>query len=180
VKVTSPPLSRPIRVETIPREGLTKRVEADLAERVGLAALNNLPAIGRLVATFDLRPGTGGIVDVSGEVAADVTQICIVTLEPFAARLVEPVNLRFAPPAAALTGRGARAGERESATLEVEDAPDPIVDGVIDLGAIAAEFLTLGLDPYPRKPGVSFEPPGQDQSPDASPFSELAGSKKGE
>ena len=27
----------------------------------------------------------------------------------------------------------------------------------IDLGALAAEFLALGLDPYPRKPGVAFD-----------------------
>jgi hypothetical protein len=179
MKLASPPLSRPIRVETIPREGLTMRLEADPAERVGLAALNNLPAIGRLVATFDLRPAAGGIIDVGGKVAADVTQICVVSLEPFAARVLEPVDLRFAPPAA-VGRRGATGGEAESATLEEEDAPDPIVDGVIDLGAIAAEFLTLGLDPYPRKPGASFEPPAQDQSADASPFSELAGPKRGE
>ena len=43
--------------------------------------------------------------------------------------------------------------------LDGEDAPDPIVDGKIDLGALAAEFLALGLDPYPRKPGVAFAPP---------------------
>ena len=28
---------------------------------------------------------------------------------------------------------------------------------MIDLGALAAEFLILNLDVYPRKPGVSFE-----------------------
>ena len=27
----------------------------------------------------------------------------------------------------------------------------------IDLGAVVAEFLALGLDPYPRKPGVDFD-----------------------
>ena len=39
-----------------------------------------------------------------------------------------------------------------------EDPPEPIVNGAIDLGALAAEFLMLGLDPYPRKPGAVFEP----------------------
>jgi Large ribosomal RNA subunit accumulation protein YceD len=179
MKGASPPLSRPIRVETVPREGLTVRVEADPAERAALAAFNNLPAIGRLVATFDLRPGAGGIVEVSGEVAADVTQTCVVALEPFEARLVEPVNLRFAPPSAAPPRRGATGGERDEPTFEQEESPDPIVDGAIDLGAVAAEFLTLGLDPYPRKPGVSFEPPAQSQSADDSPFGDLAGPKKG-
>ena len=36
------------------------------------------------------------------------------------------------------------------------DPPDAIVNGAIDLGALAVEFLTLALDPYPRKPGAEF------------------------
>jgi hypothetical protein len=52
------------------------------------------------------------------------------------------------------------------------DEPDEIVDGRIDLGALASEFLTLALDPYPRKPGAAFEPP-VDPDDDGSPFSGL-------
>ena len=53
-----------------------------------------------------------------------------------------------------------------------DDEPDPIVDGKIDLGALAAEFFALGLDPYPRKPGVAFEPPAEPE-PEATPFAVL-------
>ena len=38
------------------------------------------------------------------------------------------------------------------------------------------EFLILGLDPYPRKPGAVFQQP-QDVKPDPSPFAALAGLK---
>ena len=31
------------------------------------------------------------------------------------------------------------------------------VAAAIDLGAVAAEFFALGLDPYPRKPGEAFD-----------------------
>ena len=41
---------------------------------------------------------------------------------------------------------------------EDADIPDPIVGGRIDFGVLTAEFLALGLDPYPRKPGMAFEP----------------------
>ena len=58
-----------------------------------------------------------------------------------------------------------------------EDEPDPLVDGKIDLGALAAEFFALGLDPYPRKPGVAFEPPAEPE-PQATPFAVLRGGKK--
>ena len=56
--------------------------------------------------------------------------------------------------------------------------PEPLIDGVVDLGALATEFLLLGLDPYPRKPGAVFEPP-QDLAPDAGPFAALAKLTKG-
>ncbi|HXW19329.1 MAG TPA: DUF177 domain-containing protein [Roseiarcus sp.] len=176
MKIASTPLSRPIRVETIPSDGLTVDIQADEVERAALAKFNDLPAVDRLVATFELRPRPGGAVDVSGEVAADVVQTCVVTLEPFTATLVEPVDVRFAPPEAFPTPDVGN--ERVNAAGE-EDAPDPIVDGAIDLGALAAEFLTLGLDPYPRKPGVSFVSSSEGWSPEASPFGELAGPKKG-
>ena len=58
-----------------------------------------------------------------------------------------------------------------NAELREIDPPDEIVSGKIDLGAVMAEFLALGLDPHPRKPGVSFEavaPEGVAESPFAA------------
>ena len=49
-----------------------------------------------------------------------------------------------------------------------------MIDGRIDLGALAAEFFALGLDPYPRKPGAEFVAPPEPAPPD-SPFAALAG-----
>jgi hypothetical protein len=60
--------------------------------------------------------------------------------------------------------------------VPVEDAPEPLVGGQIDLGAIATEFLILAIDPYPRKPDAVFQPPpGGDDS--AHPFAALAALK---
>ena len=49
---------------------------------------------------------------------------------------------------------------------------------MVDLGAIATEFLLLGIDPYPRKPGVVFEALADDEYDTAQPFSALAALKK--
>ncbi len=103
-----------------------------------------------------------------------MTQICVVTLDPFDSEIVEPVDVKFAPvqrpvrltePQEAgrcairrpTRGRAPTPPPAGELTLEGEDPPDPIIDGRVDLGAIVAEFLALGLDPYPRKPGVEFE-----------------------
>jgi hypothetical protein len=63
--------------------------------------------------------------------------------------------------------------------FDTDEPPEAIRDGVIDLGAVATEFLLLGLDPYPRKPGAVFEaPPAGD--PVSHPFAALAALKKGD
>ena len=174
--VENSPFARPVRVESIPRDGLDQAIEASEAERAALARRDGLPAIGRLAAKFSLSRLGRGIVRVRGEVHAEATQTCVVSLEPFDVTLDEPVDVRFAGPA----GEGARrsappaaAAEAVALAMDQEDAPDPIVDGQIDLGALAAEFMLLGLDPYPRKPGVEFAPAAE---PDArqTPLAGLA------
>jgi len=55
---------------------------------------------------------------------------------------------------------------------------EPLLDGKVDLGALATEFLILGLDPYPRKPDAIFQPPADGQ-PDEGPFAALGVLKKG-
>ena len=61
--------------------------------------------------------------------------------------------------------------------MEAGYPPEPIVDGRLDLGALATEFLILGIDPYPRKPGAVFEAPSSADR-DATAFAALAALKK--
>ena len=43
-------------------------------------------------------------------------------------------------------------------TLEdVQDPPDPIIDGCFNLGECVAEQLSLEIDPFPRSANVSFD-----------------------
>ena len=164
------PLSRVIDVSDVSPEGLEVDVEADEAERQSLAADFGLPAVHRLAAHYRLRRVTGGV-RVDGTVSAEVEQTCIVTLEPVTSPVDEHVDLMFsehAPERGADADDTVRMGER--------DPPEPIVNGRIDLGAVTAEFLALGLDPYPRKPGAAFEPGPEDRAD--SPFAALARMRK--
>jgi uncharacterized metal-binding protein YceD (DUF177 family) len=160
------PLSRPVRVDPLPRDGLDVTVEASAEEREKLAAFNDLLGLSSLKAVFQLHPLAEGDVRVVGRLTADVVQSCVVTLDPVPAHIDAPIAVDFAP----------EGSEEEFA--EDEDAPEPIVDGMIDLGRIAAEFLTLNLDPYPRKEGAVFEAPIDDEEGAQSRFSALAKGKK--
>jgi len=168
------PFSRPLEVNALPQDGETVTIEANAKERAALAAFLKLPSIEALTATLMVKPTAGGGARATGAVHGDVTQTCVVTLEPFPATVEEEVDVRFAPLADA-----ARRPNEETVSMGEEDEPDPIVDGRIDLGALAAEFLALGLDPYPRKPGVEFaQPPEPEAAAEATPFAVLKGDRK--
>jgi Uncharacterized ACR, COG1399. len=147
-KEISTPFYRPFVVSQIRPGGMEIRVEANDIERATVAADFNLAELRSLVGDFKLS-GRPERIKVVGIIQADIQQICVVSLEPFDSILKEDIELVFTE-----ESRRKRAGE----DIEFnEDIPDPIVNGQIDLGAIALEFLALGLDPYPRKPGISFD-----------------------
>ncbi len=90
--------SRVVRVDAIPRDGQVVTIEASPAEREALASFYKLPAIAALTATLRLDPWGRGGARVTGVVHGELTQVCIVSLEPFAATVDEDVDVRFAPP----------------------------------------------------------------------------------
>lgn len=166
----TPPLSRPLRVDTIPGNGLETVVEATAEERAALAREFGLPGIDVLTGRFAVQR-RGRTVHVDGKVSASLMQTCVVTLEPFAAKVDEDVSLEFTDDPLKLNPVD-EAGEHEAPV----DAPDPIVDGRIDLGTVTSEFLALGLDPYPRKPGADFA--WDEGAKEPSPFAALEALKK--
>jgi uncharacterized metal-binding protein YceD (DUF177 family) len=148
--------SRSIEAASISARGTERRIEANAAEREALAELLDLQAISHLAATLSLRRLASGLVEVKGSLEAEVVQTCIVTLEPMPAKVAESFRVTF--------GEGVEEPELTEIDLDYDeqDPPEPIVEGMIDLGAVVAEHLSLGLDPYPRKADAllpkEFEP----------------------
>jgi uncharacterized metal-binding protein YceD (DUF177 family) len=165
--------SRVVRVDHLPREGQVVTIEANLTEREELASFYRLPDIAALTATLRLEPWGRGGARVTGAVHGVLTQLCIVSVEPFPATVDEDVDVRFAPPTAAERKSSAE-HEDQTFSLADEDEPDPIIDGKIDLGALTAEFFALGLDPYPRKPGAVLDEERANSEATDSPFAALA------
>ena len=167
------PFSRVVRVDALPREGQIVTIEATPAEREALGSFYKLPAIAALTATLHLEPWGRGGARVTGAVHGELTQVCIVSLEPFPATVDEDVDVRFAPQPSA-DPKSPAAKETQTFSLADEDEPDPVIDGKIDLGALTAEFFALGLDPYPRKPGAALDEERTNPEPTDSPFAALA------
>ncbi len=173
-----PRSSRVIDTHQVGVDGLVVTLSASAAERRTLAEVNGLVRIETLRADMKLRREGRTGVHVTGTVYARITQTCVVTLEEFVTDLVEPVDVHFLPEreAAAKAAEAAQlAAGPPDADRVADDLPDAMVDGRIDLAAVMAEFLALGLDPYPRKPGAAFvelEPAAGE--PEVSPFAALA------
>ena len=159
--------SVPVLVDELPETGAHYEISADAPAREAIATMAGLRGVAQLAATFDVAQRGAGV-QVIGEVVGRVGQTCVVTLEPIENEVRERVDLIFEPPAEAESGRRRKGSD---------ELPEPLQNGVIDLGTIAIEFLVLGLDPYPRKPGVEFKAPTADKAGE-SPFVALEKLKK--
>ena len=169
------PMSRRFDVASVRDGGTNVRIETTEGERAALAADCDLPGIDALEADLRIvRDGASGL-HVTGAVRARIRQICVVSLDAFASEIDEPVDIRFAPAEEVDAMASARADRAVQEDEDLPDLPDPIVNGRIDLGALVCEILALGLDPYPRKPGVAFADPtpAVPEEPAASPFAVL-------
>lgn len=162
--------SVPVRIDDIASDGSHFRFSADQATRERIARSAGVVELPALEAEFDLtRRGRNGVA-VTGTVSAKVRQTCVVTLEPLESEVQEGVDLVFAPPQ---DDRGAT----DISAAAGDDGPEPLEGDSVDLGAIAVEFLMLGVDPYPRKAGAVFDvPPARE--PEAHPFAALSALKK--
>jgi uncharacterized metal-binding protein YceD (DUF177 family) len=166
-------LSHRLIVDSLPRTGqhVVLRVSED--DLLKISQELDIPSVSKIEANFLAVPSKSGITRITGDVKARVEQVCVVSLEAFPTEIHERVDLKFMD--ADKLERPTKAEVERS--LEEEDPPEPIYNGVIDLGALAVEFIAIALDPFPRKPGVEL-PVSLDPEKTTSPFAVLAALKK--
>ena len=164
--------SVPIAVEQIPDTGLHRDLEAGRAARDAMAEVAGLREILSASASIDVTPNSGGRFQVAGRVRARIGQICVVTLDPIETDIDEPIDLIFAPPEQ-IPDLADLVDDAAESEAEIPDPPEPIENGVIDLGRLATDALFLAIDPYPRKPDAVFEPLVVAPDPEDHPFAAL-------
>jgi len=168
----SDPWRVPVLVAQIPDTGLHRDIEAGPATREAMAEVAGLREILSANASLDVTPKSGGRFHVTGQVRARVGQTCVVTLDPVENDIDEEVDLIFAPPEQ-IPDLADLVDEAVESDVEIPDPPEPIVNGVIDLGRLATDALFLAIDPYPRRSDAVFEPPVIVADPADRPFAAL-------
>jgi hypothetical protein len=166
------PWSIPIAVEQIPDTGLHRDIEAGTAARDAMAEVAGLREVLSANASLDVTPSSGGRFHVAGRVRARIGQTCVVTLEPIESDIDEPIDLIFAPPDQ-IPDLADLVDDAAGSEAEIPDPPEPIENGMIDLGRLATDALFLAIDPYPRKPDAVFEPLVAAVDPEEHPFAAL-------
>ncbi|PBB79472.1 metal-binding protein [Mesorhizobium sp. WSM3879] len=163
------PVSFVANVARLPQKGLPVAIEADERQRAALAAEHDLLSVESYRAELLVASWKRNGVKVSGRIEADITQACIVTLDPVAAHIDEPVEALFLPEQSKLGREGFDGGGEIVLDADGPDSPETFSGDTIDVGALAEQFFGLAIDPYPRKPGASLEGAGDDQ-PEESEF----------
>lgn len=151
---TAPELSRPVRVEDLKAQDFTLEIHPSDRELEKLCARLQVDALEGLSAQASLRLLQNGDVLLKAQFQARVQQTCVVTLEPVASEISSAFKTTYSDTADEDWGHG----EEEFAALEEDiDPPEPIQDGMIDVGEAISEHLALEIDPFPRVKGATFD-----------------------
>ncbi|MEZ5813682.1 MAG: DUF177 domain-containing protein [Alphaproteobacteria bacterium] len=158
-------------VESLEGEQSTFSLTPDEAARARLAQRLGVVSLDALRADITVSRGAGeAAFHVTGHLDAEVTQECVVTLEPIAAHIEDDFEAWFADPAAAVSIAKARheklneKGHGELPVLDERDDPEVLVEGKIDLGELVTQYLSLSINPYPHAEGAVFEAPQEKNS----------------
>ena len=132
------PWQFPVALDDVPEPGERFELVADADIRQAVARTIGLRDLPRLEANLEVgRQGASGL-RVTGRVSATVGQTCVVTLEPLVSEIEEDVDLVFMPRSA-----NGKPGEEAGVLANSADNTEPLIDGQIDLGALASDSSSL-------------------------------------
>ncbi len=156
--------SHKIDVGALPDGPFEKTITADETQRRDLARRIGVKSVEDAVADVTVTRAAGTRTwHVTGRVRANVIQSCVVTMADIRQMIDEPFDAWFADKDAAISLTRARHDkmsqylDAEVPMLDEEDDPEPVVNNQIDLGEVAAQFMSLGVNPYPHAAGVNPE-----------------------
>lgn len=174
------PLNHVYNLGRLGNAGDTVSFSADPGQRAAIAKWSGVLSLESFAVAVDIKKLGATRFGLEFQVMADVTQACVVTLEPVPAHLETRFirELHF-------TGQTRRKKSEDESVADLvldaaeEEGPEEIESLHYDLGGPALEEYVLALEPYPRAPGVAFHPPADGLEAAESPFAVLKGLKPG-
>lgn len=170
------PISRPFNLNRLGQAGDRIDVQTSAEERLALAQFAGVLRVEAFSGQVDLKKLAPNRFRLDFSLVADICQSCVVTLADVTSRIERQFSreLHFNPAPHRAAGQAAP----EDVPLE-DDVPEEIGSLHYDLAVPLVEEFVLGIDPYPRAPGVEFAPPKEGEEVPESPFAVLKGLKSG-
>jgi uncharacterized metal-binding protein YceD (DUF177 family) len=168
----SPPLERIYDLGDLSQAGAHVVVAVEGEDLVLLAHWIGVDAVEGFRADIELRRLSSSRFSLQADLAADVVQACVVTLDPVQSHIARNFVRELI-----LSPSAYRRSNKEEAwpVAPVEDdSPEEIASLHYDLLAPLLEELVLAIDPYPRASGVAFEPPASADAASERPESPFA------
>ena len=171
----TPPFQEIYDLGDLGRGGADLRITASGEELVRIALWADVQAVESFAATMTLRKHAANSFSLDAELSADVVQECVVTLEPVRSHIERQIHREL--------HLAVHARHRSDTTVALsqhageDDVPEEIDSLDYDLAGPLLEELALGIDPYPRAPGVEFAAPPEPAEPAAKPESPFAALK---
>jgi uncharacterized metal-binding protein YceD (DUF177 family) len=157
-----------LKLHELGRGPVRLTLEPDAAQRAAIAKDLRLRSLPSFTASVTAKPWLDGV-ELTGRFDAVVEQICGVSLDPFEQAIEGRIEVR-AVPEGSPHAAPPEGGELEL-DLEAPDPPDLLERDVVDVSAYVLEHLALEIDPFPRKPGVTFDYQAPEE--ETSPFAAL-------
>src|SRR5690606_36363328 len=126
------PVSYRFQVNRLPKNGAEVSIEADEEQRAELARAHDLEAVDRFTAQLSIHAWKGDGIVIKGRVKGQITQLCVVTLDPVVSTIDEEIDSVFVPE----TSRLARHDEEREIILDpdADDLPESFTGDSIDIG----------------------------------------------
>lgn len=163
------PFEKFVELSALSEAGMDIALVPNEAERAQIAAWAEVSAMPHFEAKVTLKRLSPSRFSYAADLKAEVVQPCSVTLEPVTQKIEE----RFTRELHLTHATRHRPELVELAPGAGDDeAQEEIESTRYDVAGPVLEEFSLAIDPYPRAPGVAYEPP-PDEKPE-SPFAVLA------
>jgi hypothetical protein len=169
------PITIPYNLNRLGQAGDDLAFAANDGERAALARFADVLDVSGFEARIVLKKLSPNRFSLSYELAAAITQACVVTLAPLEVRLERAFEreLQFTPNLRRDVAKDVVLGPDD------EEAPEEIDSLHYDLAGPLVEEFVLAIDPYPRAPGVEFAAPLDPGDKPENPFAALKNLKSG-
>lgn len=149
-----------VDAQTVTTTPQKTRISATEEERKALCVRLGLNNISSLSADITLHREKGSVIHVNGLMKANVMQACSITTDPVQTQIEETFEGWFADQdrivmlAKARHERLGRMTDSEIPILDESEDPEPLVNGMIDIGELVVQHLSLAVDAFPRRRGL--------------------------